>query len=358
MKRRTALLALTSSAAMAGLTALTGCMPGTSSGGGSKDASELVITTFGGDWEKNLSEAVVKAFEAENNVTIKMVTLYSADALAQLQAQKSSPQIDVVFFSGGQEAVAASEGLIAPIAGADLSNATDLVPSATSGLVRGEGPVVQVSPVGLVYHTGHISEAPTSWNAVFDPAYNKHVAFTDLSNSYGTLGMLSINTAKGGTLAEVTSGITAIGKSVAAGDAIVIKTSSDLQQAFSSRGTWLAPYAQDYAETLRKAGQPIGFTLPDEGASASFITANAVAGRPNIELAKKFIDMALSPGAQATFVSGMSYSSVNTKTVISDEMKEKVISGSKLESLVRYDPVEMAANKATWLKQWNEAITQ
>ena len=54
----------------------------------------------------------------------------------------------------------------------------------------------------------------------------------------------------------------------------------------------------------------------------------------------------------------MTYSPVNTKTVISAEMTEKVISGSKLEDLVRYDPSEMAANKAAWLKQWNEAITQ
>ncbi|WP_051389288.1 ABC transporter substrate-binding protein [Arthrobacter sp. 35W] len=354
MKRRTALIAFTSTAVLASLTA---CMPGTGSGSAAGAPTELVITTFGGDWQKNFTDAVVKPFEKANNVTIKQVTLYSADALAQLQAQKSSPQIDVVFFSGGQEATAARDKLIAPISASSLSNGADLIDSAKSGLEQGEGPVIQISPVGLTYRTDKIDK-PTSWNDVFDPKYKKHVAFTDLSNSYGTLGMLSINQAKGGTADDVTPGISAMGQAAKAGDAVVIKTSSDLQQAFSSRDIWLAPYAQDYAETLRKAGQPVEFVLPAEGSMASFITANAVAGRANIPLATKFIDFALSSDVQAKFVSGMTYSSVNQKTEIPEDLKSKVVWGSSLDKLQRLSGATFGEKSATWLKQWNEAIAQ
>ncbi|CRK51552.1 conserved exported hypothetical protein [Rhodococcus sp. RD6.2] len=349
MKRRLAIAAV--ALALGSAASLTACMPGSSS------AAELVVTTFGGEWEKNFTDAVVKPFEEENNVTIKQVTLYSSDALAQLQAQKSSPQIDVVFFSGGQEKVAADEGLLAPIDPADLTNAPDLIDQATSELANGQGPVVQVSPMGLIYRTDKLDQ-PTSWNDAFKPEYRQHVAFTDLSNSYGTLGMLMINQTRGGTIDDVTPGIDAIGQSVRAGDSIVTKTSSDLQQAFSARDIWLAPYSQDYAETLRKAGQPVGFTMPSEGTTGSFITANAVAGRSNTDLATKFIDYALGVGAQEKFVTGMAYSPVNTKVAVPADLQSKILAGPTLAKLTRFDAADLTSRSAEWQKQWQEQITR
>ncbi|QKT12456.1 ABC transporter substrate-binding protein [Rhodococcus sp. W8901] len=349
MKRR---LALTAIALAVGASAsLTACTPGTSS------ASELVVTTFGGEWQKNFTDAVVKPFEKENNVTVKQVTLYSSDALAQLQAQKSSPQMDVVFFSGGQEAVAAKDGLLAPIDPSALTNGPDLIAQATSDLAGGQGPVVQITPMGLLYRTDKIDE-PTSWNDAFNPEYRQHVAFTDLSNSYGTLGMLMINGTRGGTIDDVAPGIDAIGQSARAGDSIITKTSSDLQQAFAARDIWLAPYSQDYAETLRKAGQPVGFTMPREGTTGSFITANVVAGRPNTDLATKFIDYALSAGAQEKFVTGMAYSPVNTKAAVPADMQSKILSGPTLEKLVRFDPAQITGKSAAWQNQWQEQIAR
>jgi putative spermidine/putrescine transport system substrate-binding protein len=349
MKRRLALTAI--ALAVGAAASLSACSPGSSS------ASELVVTTFGGEWQKNFTEAVVKPFEKENNVTIKQVTLYSSDALAQLQAQKSSPQMDVVFFSGGQEAVAAKDGLLTPIDASALTNAPDLISQATTGLAGGQGPVVQITPMGLLYRSDKVDE-PTSWNDPFNPEYRQHVAFTDLSNSYGTLGMLMINNARGGTIDNVTPGIDAIGQSARAGDSIITKTSSDLQQAFAARDIWMAPYSQDYAETLRKAGQPVGFAIPKEGTTGSFITANLVAGRSNTDLATKFIDYALSAGAQEKFVSGMAYSPVNTKAVVPADMQSKILAGPTLDKLVRFDPAQLTGNSAAWQQQWQEQITR
>ncbi|WFR74134.1 extracellular solute-binding protein [Prescottella defluvii] len=226
--------------------------------------TELVVTTFGGEWQKNFTEAVVKPFEKENNVTVKQVTLYSSDALAQLQAQKSSPQMDVVFFSGGQETVAAKDGLLAPIDPAALTNAPDLISQATTGLAGGRGPVVQITPMGLLYRTDKVSE-PTSWNDPFNPDYRQHVAFTDLSNSYGTLGMLMTNQTRGGTIDNVTPGIDAIGQSTRAGDAIITKTSSDLQQAFAARDIWVAPTRRTTRRRSARRDSPSASPSPRRG---------------------------------------------------------------------------------------------
>src|SRR3954467_11546564 len=82
----------------------------------------LVVNSWGGAYEKLHKQLVFEPFEKANNVKIKVVTVYSADTLAQLRAQKANPQYDVVHFSGGQEVIAAREGLLAPIKPAELSN--------------------------------------------------------------------------------------------------------------------------------------------------------------------------------------------------------------------------------------------
>lgn len=348
-------------AAAVGLALAVSACSTTSAPSGNSDGGapvELVVTSFGGDWEKAYIEAVVEPFEEEYNAKITLVTLYSADALAQLTAQASAPQLDVVHFSGGQEAIAAAQGLIDPVDPADLTTFDDLSPIATEGLERGEGPVMQVTPIGIVYRSDVIEKAPTSWEDVFNSKYAQHVALTDLSNSYGLLSLLAVNETLGGDTDDLEPGLDALGDLAQSGDAIVIKTSADMQQAFSARDIWIAPYSQDYAETLRKAGLDVEFAVPDEGAPASFITANVVAGRTNSDLATKLVDFSLRPEAQATFAEAMLYSPVNTTTELSSAIADTVIHGDALSKLVRYDSTVLNERRAGWTDEWNLRIAQ
>ena len=66
----------------------------------------LTINSFGGAYEEAHRKCVITPFEKETGATVKIVTAYSADAFAQLRAQKTAPQYDVIHFSGGQEIVA------------------------------------------------------------------------------------------------------------------------------------------------------------------------------------------------------------------------------------------------------------
>lgn len=318
----------------------------------------IVVTSFGGDWETAFIEAVVDPFEEETGANVELITLYSADALAQVTAQKASPQIDVVHFSGGQEFTAAEDGLIAPIAADELSSSDDLIDLATAGLERGEGPVIQLAPIGLVYNTEADAPAPTSWLDLFDEAYAGHIALTDFSNTYGVLSMLRVSDVLGGGIEDPTEAITDLGALASSGDAIVVPTSPDLQTAFAQRDTWLAPYAMDYAGTLKDAGLPVEFIVPEEGATASLITANVVEGRENPELAKLFIDFELRPEAQTVFAENMRYSPVNTAVELSGEAAEDVLTGDDLDNVVVYAPGDIAADRQSWTDEWNALITQ
>ena len=316
----------------------------------------LVVNSWGGDYEKLHKQLVFEPFEKANNVTIKVVTLYSADTLAQLRAQKAAPQYDVVHFSGGQEVIAAREGLLAPIRPEELSNAADLYPFAAEGLARGEGPVHLITTVGLLYNEEKAPRAPTSWKDLWSEDYGDHLVLTDLSNSYGVLGFTMMNQVWCVTLDDTEKGLEKVGELL--DRSVIISSSPEIQQNFAQNDAWLAPFAQDYAYVVRKSGQPVKYVLPTEGAAAVYFTANLVANRPNQELAKKLIDFELSPEVQAAFAREMRYSPTNSKAQLAPEVASEVVHGDAVNSLVRFDPVKIDEIRNTLVEDWKKLIAR
>lgn len=318
----------------------------------------LTINSFGGAYEEAHRACIIGPFEAATGAKVNVVTAYSADAFAQLRAQKDAPQFDVIHFSGGQEIVGAAEGLLSPIDPASLTNAADLYDFAKANLAKGEGPAYSIAAIGLVYNTEAVATAPTKWTDLLNPEYSEHLVLTDISNGYGMLGFLMLNQVQGGDLTNIQPGLDAVGKLLDAG-AIVVSTSPEIQQEFAQNDAWIAPYASDYAFTLRKAGLPSGFAQGEEGTPASFITANLVAGRPNTDLALKFIDMSISPEAQKCFAEALRYSPTNAKTELSPEVAADVAYGAEgVAGLLRFDPAAIEANRTAWVEAWNKAIAR
>lgn len=314
----------------------------------------LVVNSWGGPYEKLHKKLVFEPFEKANNVKIEVVTLYSADTLAQLRAQKDAPQYDVVHFSGGQEVIAAREGLLAPITPEELSNGEDLYPFASEGMARGEGPVHLVTTVGLLYNEEKVPRAPDSWKDLWSEDFGDHLILTDLSNSFGMLGLLMMNQVWGGTLDDTKPGLEKAGELL--DRSVIISSSPEVQQNFAQNDAWLAPFAQDYAYTIRQSGLPVKFVIPKEGAAAVYFTANAVANRPNQELAKKLIDFELSPEVQAAFAREMRYSPTNRKTELTPDVAQDVVYGDAVNSLVRFDPVKVDGIRNTLVEDWKKLI--
>ena len=325
--------------------------------GAHAEQETLTINSFGGTYEELHQELVIKPFEAMHNVKVNVVTAYSGATMAQVRAQKDNPQFDVVHFSGGQEVPAAEEGLIVSISPSQLTNFDDLYPFAREGMARGEGPVYQLATIGLLYHEERIKQVPSSWKDLWNPEYRGYMVLTDISNSYGLLGLLMINRAFGGTLDNIQPGLDAVGELLP--HAILVDKGPHVEQHFAQSGTKIAPFAQDYAYNLRQRGLPVQFVQPVEGSAAVYITANVVAGRPNTDLAIKFVDFMLRPEAQTGFAEGLRYSPANEKAVLRPEVAKDVIYGEEqVVRLVRFSPKKVSANRSAWTDAWNRLIAK
>ncbi|MEZ5667291.1 MAG: ABC transporter substrate-binding protein [Alphaproteobacteria bacterium] len=318
----------------------------------------LVINSFGGAYEEAHRRLVIEPFEQMYNVKIEVVTAYSADALAQLRAQADSPQFDVIHFSGGQEITAAKEGLLVPIAPDQLTNYGDMYPFAVAGIEQGQGPVYSIAALGLLYNTEELAAAPTSWEALFDPALAGGVAIADISNTYGLLTLLMLNQVRGGDLADIQPGLDAVTQ-LLDNDTVIVTASPEMQQAFATGGTVLAAYAQDYAHTLKEAGLPVEFVQPSEGVPAIFITANVVAGRPHTDLAIKFVDFSLRAEAQAGWAEELRYSPTNATVELAPEIAGSVLYGEEaIQGLIRFDAETVNDSRPAWTDAWNRTIAR
>lgn len=326
--------------------------------GSAAAAQTITINSFGGAYEEAHRACVLDKFEEETGATVEIVTAYSADGFAQLRAQADAPQYDVIHFSGGQEIVAAQEGLLSPIDPAALTNAADLVDVARPNLEGGEGPAYSIVALGLVYNTEALEEAPTSWAELTNPEWAGNMVLTDISNTYGLQGFLMLNQVKGGDLDNIQPGLDAVSEMLDGG-AIVVSTSPEIMQEFSQNDAWIAPYSSDYAFTLREAGMPVAMAQGEEGTPGVFITANLVAGRPNQELSTRLIDISISPEAQECWAERMRYAPTNTKVELSGEVAEDTPFGEEaLSGLLRFDPATVEAKRPEWTDAWNRTIAR
>lgn len=320
--------------------------------------NSLLVNSFGGSNEETNRQCVWTPFEQETGISINSVVAYSADALAQLRAQRNSPQFDVVFFSGGQEVIAAEEGLLEPIAEDALSNYPDLYPFAAERIAEGAGPVLHFTAIGILYNTELVSDPPTSWNDLLRPEFEDAVILTDISNSYGLLSLLMMNQVAGGTTDDIEPGLEMVGQLLDHG-AFIISTSPEILQGFTQSGALVAPYAQDYAFVLQEAGVPVAFVQPEEGFPGSFITGSVVAGRPNTEASLQLIDYYLRPEVQACFAEAMLYSPSNSQTELPADVAEQVVYGEEaVARLVAFDPVVISESRSAWTEAWNRQIAR
>lgn len=323
---------------------------------GTASAQEsFVINSFGGAYEEAHRRLVIEPFEEMYNVEVEVVTAYSADALAQLRAQAGNPQFDVIHFSGGQEVTAAEEGLLAPIMPDQLSNYDQLYPFAVEGIEQGQGPVYSVAVLGMLSDG---DPAPTSWTDLFSAANGEDVAIADISNTYGLLTLLMLNQVRGGSLDDIQPGLDAVTELLDNG-AQILSSSPEFQQAFAQDAASLAAYAQDYAYTLQQAGLPIEFIQPAEGSPGIYITANVVAGRPNEDLARAFVDMSISAAAQAGWAEALRYSPTNSTVELPVDLAGQVVYGDEAAAnLVRFDPVIVNERRSDWTDAWNRTIAE
>jgi putative spermidine/putrescine transport system substrate-binding protein len=310
---------------------------------------QLVAQGFGGPTQDILQRAVFDRLDARVGSHSTQVPLQSAAAFARMRAEAADPQIALYQFSGGQEKLAASGGLLAPLG--PLSELAD-VPAAFKD-PAGFWTTFAVIAEGILYRTDKVKMPPKSYKDFLDPAYAGHIAFPTITNGYGTDFLVMLARAYGGSEKNIEPGFKAMAK--IASNATIFRAASEVPSLFAQGGAWIIPYDSTSAKRCKDAGLPVAFVAPEEGSVSSPCTVCLAAKAKELDLARAAVAQFISVESQTAIAEQLQWTPVNSKVVLPDELKRQL---PRPDQLVNLDETMITQLRPQWTERWDREIAQ
>lgn len=239
-------------------------------GGGSSTSGSTSLTMF--HWagaQGAVPKKVGDAYAAAHGIKISYIEGTNADTFPKLvssvQINPDKPLLNLGFFNAQSFANGDNSKLWLPVP-ASVTNAGQVLKSYQ--LATGNGAYMVMDAMGLVYSKKAFPKPPTSWMQLFDAAYRGKVTTWD-APAFGVNGLPVISKLNGGSETNYRPGIDIFAKAARAGQFNGFISSIDqLRQQLIAGEVVIAPGFQGVAEPWIRAGDPIGFAVPEEGVMA------------------------------------------------------------------------------------------
>lgn len=267
-------------------------------------------------WEGYADSSFVKAFEEQNHCKVTASYMGSSDELVAKLRGGSAGNYDVISPSSDVATSIAKAGLAEPLDLTKLPSYAQLSPQLTAlPLVRVDGKVYGVpfmwGPDPLIYVTTAFPQPPDSWNVLWDPKLQGKISvWDDLSTVYLAAQILGYDKPEPGHLYNLTDEeLTAVKNKLIELKPNIRKmwsTGGELTNLFQNHEVVAAMGWPLMTNQLRKAGFPVGETIPKENTTGWIDHLMITAGSENKDLAYKFLEYMIQAQTQkkATDVTG------------------------------------------------------
>jgi putative spermidine/putrescine transport system substrate-binding protein len=263
-------------------------------------AKELRILAWQGyadpDW--------VKAFEAQYKVDVNVVFIGTDDEIWAKIKGSEGKDFDLFAVNTAQLQRYLDLGLVAPYDLAKVPNQKETLPrfqdlSKVTGVMR-DGKVYAIpyafDSIGLIYDTDKVKEAPTSWNAMWDPKYAGKVLDYDNGEHNFTVTALTMGAAdpfhlSADQLKQAEDKLMKLKSNVlsfytTADEALQLYQHNDVAIIFAN-------YGQQQVKAMKDAGAHIAYVNPSEGAPAWLDTWAMTTGVQDKDLAEAWVNFVL-----------------------------------------------------------------
>lgn len=302
-------------------------------------------------WPESFSTPIFNEFTRKTGIEIQFLRQSAGELLARLRAERDNPQADV-FFSGPTDTYIAAKnaGLLEPYKGAAWDKIPDRYKD-RDGYYAGFCRLTMVFMTNAAFLKERKLEAPTSWQDLLNPAYERQIQTADARTSGTAMTrLLSILYANGRDEAKALQYQKALNKNIqsytksGAGGAIPV--------AMGQAGVALLHTVEAF-ETKKK-GYDVVITVPSEGVTEGVEGMGLIKGVKNRQLATKFLDWALEPAMQDLFVANDIFVLPTHPAAKSDPQMAALMSSAKLFEV----DIEWAgANRKRLVDQWiNDVI--
>jgi len=315
----------------------------------------LIVAGYGGSFEQTMRKEVFPGFEAKHGVKIEYVAGNSTDTLAKLQAQKGNQQIDVAIVDDGPMYQAIQLGFCGKIADLPAANLFD-----AARFKNDQAVAIGLVATGLMYNIKYFADkgwaAPTSWNDLKDPKFNKLIVIPPINNTYGLYTLMMFARMNGGGERNIEPGFKVMKEAVNANVLVYEPSPGKMTELFQSGQAVLAVWGSGRVQSFANTGFPVDFVYPKEGAVTLLASACPIEKPHASALASEFIKALLEPSLQLVLLRDYGYGPVNKTVEVPPGLGTMAPLGERAAKLINPDWDAINANREEWTKRWNREV--
>jgi putative spermidine/putrescine transport system substrate-binding protein len=324
-----------------------------SSGNGSEEPTELVISTWGFA-EDFFQEHVYGPFEEEHNVKIVLETGGNADRLSKIR--QGSSNVDLIYLSDYYAQQGIEEGLFETIDRSNIPNLEEIYDVAKAPLGEEYGPAYTIAQFGIAYNADQVDQEITSWADLW--SLDADLAIPGITSTTGPMFLDAASKVAGSDTFNEDQAFEQL-KELSPNVVKEYTSTSDYVNMFAQGEIVGGPVMEMYFASLQESVPAAKFVTPEEGAYAVINTINIVKGSENKELAEEFINWILSKEVQEKAALNKIDSPVNTTVELTEEEAQGLTYGKEvINNLVQLDMEFVNANSDAWIDRWNRELAQ
>lgn len=311
-------------------------------------SSEVVVGTWGGDYQRLLQENI-EPIVAREGIKVIYDTGNATARNTKVKAERNSRRgsMDVPILGDIDMYDASTAGVFIPPTAQLVPNLVNVIDNFKTAYSI---PHI-FSAMVLVYNAEKIPTGLKSFNDTLDPKYKGRVAFSDILFNFNTL---FVGLAEGGKGDSFDPGQKFLMK-LKANQPKVFPSNEAVAAAFKSGEIWIACMWKARALQWRDAGLPLEFVIPEEGAVPVTFEAAVPKNARNQDSAWKYLNAMLDPQGQVAFARTMGYAPTVKNAVLPEDLQKRVgFTEAELARIHPYNLEALASQRASSLDFWNK----
>jgi putative spermidine/putrescine transport system substrate-binding protein len=313
-------------------------------------AGSLTAAIYPGAWDDAYRAVVVPALKAKYGTDVAFEALFAVDEIAKARAARGNPSFDVFLLDPGPRASGIDYGLYEPLDATKLTNAKLLPPA----LIDQHGVAVAAQVVGIAYNPKKVAK-PKGWKDLLKPEFVTHLGLTGFQTTFGTMCLIEIAKAFGGSETDVEPAFAALREVLP--KVAAVATPAALPGLFQQGQVDLMYINTQTVTALQARGVDIEFVVPDTGGSAFVTTMHIAKGAKNVAQAYEYLDTVLSTPVQDALAKSPYYlTPVNKDVDPGPSVPLKSI--ADLDKFVTYDWAKINPLRARWIDRFNKEMAK
>lgn len=281
-------------------------------------STQVVVGTWGGDYGSLLQSTIDQPLLKPLGIEVTQDIANNDPRRTKLIAEKGSRRgsMDIACINDIDSYQLSQAGVLEDVPAGDVPRLSAVLP-----VFKKPHTIPHIySAMVVLYNPNKVTTPPRGYADLFDAKYKGRVGYSDILYSFN---MAAANIAAGGKADDFTAGNKLLAE-LKGRDPKVFPSNEALAAALKSEEVWITTMWLARGFMWKKAGIPIAWTIPDEGAVPILFEAGVPKNSRAKDGAWKYLNAMLDPGAQAAFADKMGYVPTVKDAKLPEELAKQI----------------------------------